>query len=227
MKKILTWILDWIFPRFCIFCLREGSLLCVNCRPKLEPVAVQVCPGCERVNQKGMVCHDCRAKWGIDSLQVCFRSNICMRRLVHLYKYQNMYDLDEPIVDMIVGLDLAKEKFDLVMAVPLTKKRQRWRGYNQSERLARLVAKRRDLFYFDCLARRHDRVPQVKLGRVERKGNVRGVFVLKLEPKSILGKKILIVDDVCTTGSTLNECAQVLKKAGAKGVSGLVLARGV
>ena len=116
---------------------------------------------------------------------------------------------------------------DYILAVPLHKKRLRWRGFNQAEYLAKRVADHFGLiFRDDIIIRQKYTPPQVKIRDYkERAKNIKGAFKC-LSPRSIKNKKIILIDDVCTTLSTLGECAKVLKKAGAKEVWGLVLARG-
>lgn len=115
----------------------------------------------------------------------------------------------------------------IVMPVPLSKKRLRWRGFNQSELLATEFAKHfsLNLNSSDLIRSRHTK-PQTKLKEIERKENVKNCFAVVGNGGDLKNKIILLIDDVVTTGSTLNECAKVLKQAGAREVWGLAVAKG-
>jgi ComF family protein len=114
---------------------------------------------------------------------------------------------------------------DLVLPVPLHPRRLRWRGFNQSALLARAIAARAerpvDVW---TLARARPTPPQVGLGEADRRRNVSGAFVVR-QPAVVRGRTILLIDDVMTTGATVDECARVLRRAGAQWVDVLVVAR--
>lgn len=114
-------------------------------------------------------------------------------------------------------------EFDCVTSVPLSRKKEVERGYNQAELIAKRIGKIRKIPYKKILKRRHSTVPQNKLGKIEREENLLDVF-FSVSSK-IRHKNILIVDDIYTTGATLNQCAKVLKKAGAENVFSVTIAR--
>lgn len=149
---------------------------------------------------------------------------------IHLLKYGKKSPLSRPLSN------LARETFfrlwgvggiDLIVPVPLHVKRLRERGFNQALILIRKWAKQEQII-FDGLTLYRNRwtEPQTTLSRIERWKNIKGAFSLR-HPGRIKGRKILLVDDVYTTGATVNECARVLMKAGAKFVDVLTLARAV
>jgi ComF family protein len=114
---------------------------------------------------------------------------------------------------------------EVVVAVPLHSSRQRMRGYNQSEELAReLAGLAGKPFVAGALARIRDTRPQVGLKRDERRDNVRNAFAV-VQPGRIAGREVALVDDVLTTGATLSECARALAAAGARGVRGICFGR--
>ncbi|KKS13197.1 MAG: hypothetical protein UU70_C0021G0008, partial [Candidatus Yanofskybacteria bacterium GW2011_GWA1_41_6] len=114
----------------------------------------------------------------------------------------------------------------LLVPVPLHKKREYWRGFNQAELLARLIARHYRLDIGEGLVRSVDSIPQAKLeNRPKRLLNVQGLYKCK-KPEVFKDRHVILVDDVCTTGATLNECARVLKDAGAVSVIALAIARG-
>lgn len=122
-------------------------------------------------------------------------------------------------------LKIKMPEVDLVLPVPLHKKRLRHRGFNQSALLARHVAKRISIpLITDCLVRVKDTVPQVGLHAKERKKNIKNAF--EVRNKCIEAKRLMLIDDVFTTGATVRECSKVLKKAGAKDIYVVTLAHG-
>ena len=125
---------------------------------------------------------------------------------------------------MAAHLDLGATPADVLVAVPLHRSRERERGYNQSELLARAVSKETGIdFLFRALSRTRDTPPQVSItGHEERKRNLEGAFA---STGDVSGLRVLLVDDVVTTGSTMSACASVLKAGGATRVWGLALAR--
>ncbi len=149
---------------------------------------------------------------------------------IHLFKYRGKTEIGRVLGRMMADFAASAwppEAFDLILPVPLHKKRLRNRGFNQAVILGREIAKRFALpLDFSSLRREVGTDPQVGLGRKDRRTNVRGAFAVR-RPERIRGRKILLVDDVCTTGSTLNECAAVLLRAEAKTVTLLTLARAV
>jgi len=149
-----------------------------------------------------------------------------LRKLIHLYKYSGMKPLARTLAVLMERAISIDEPFDAVVAVPLHW-RKRWsRGFNQAELLARHVAKKRGIPALDVLLRRRATDVQAGLAIAGRRRNVAGAFALrkKTEPR-ITGKKILLIDDVMTTGATASACASALKRGGAKSVSLLTLAR--
>jgi ComF family protein len=161
-----------------------------------------------------------------------------VRRLIHLFKYEPyLKALSQPLADFILShLALLKmEEGEQILerlnpsfltAVPLSGRRQRQRGFNQSAELAKELAKKLSIPLLDgCLIKVKNTASQVELSEKERKENVKGAFLVK-KSAGVKDQKIILIDDVYTTGSTMEECARVLKKAGAKQVWGIVVARG-
>jgi ComF family protein len=147
-----------------------------------------------------------------------------LRQLIHLYKYGKIETLARPLSEFLVRALPVEESFDVVIAMPIHW-RKRWeRGFNQAELLARPIAKRYGLGLSSNLQRSRYTKPQAGLSETERRTNLKGSFQVQ-RPAEIAGKRILLVDDVFTTGATLRTAAETLKKAGARRVSALTLAR--
>lgn len=147
-----------------------------------------------------------------------------LQKLIHLFKYGKVETLADPLSRLLLRALPRDVNFDLVMAVPMHW-RKRWeRGFNQAERLAQPVAKRFGLRLANHLQRQRYTPAQASLNDRERQKNMRGSFAVR-RPKEVQGKRVLLIDDVFTTGATLRAAAGALKSAGAAHVSVLTLAR--
>jgi ComF family protein len=148
-----------------------------------------------------------------------------LREAIHVYKYRPLRALGGPLAAWMAEQVRMTVQLELAMPVPLHAKRLRSRGFNQALLLARGVSDRFSvqLSYDNLIRTRHTR-PQVELSGKERAENVRGAFGVA-RPGEVRDRKVLLVDDVFTTGATMNECAKVLKEAGAASVTVLTLAR--
>ncbi len=245
-----NFILDLFFPKLCFGCGAEGEWICSKCLGKMEVVKVAFCPNCKKPTIFGEVCETCRSKVFIDGVVVCahFKEGV-LREAIHNFKFNFVFDVGNFFGKMMVAKTknyecriqntwLSRDNpgvvpagFDLVVPVPLHKKRFAFRGFNQAEILSRVICRERSRPFptgwaINCsgLKRIKHTTPQSELDREERLKNLKEVFVWSGE--KLFGKKILLVDDITTTGSTLEECAKVLKSAGAESVWGIVLARG-
>ncbi len=221
--------LDVIFPKRCLGCKKFDTWLCDKCHARFGLVVEQRCPLCTNViTPSGITCLKCKHKSNtfIDGVFVASYQDIFLKKVIHAYKYRFIKELSAPLALLLAqSLQNAHLKVpDLIMPVPLHDRRMRWRGFNQSQ----LLAQELDLqipLVCDNLKRLKFTAAQVKVkNRQKRLKNLEGVFGLN-DSKAIAGKKILLIDDITTTSTTFNECARVLKKAGALKVTGLALAR--
>jgi ComF family protein len=147
-----------------------------------------------------------------------------LRGLIHLFKYSGMKPLARPLAAFLERAIPVDQAFDAVVAVPLHW-RKRWdRGFNQAELLAKRVARRRGVPLLNALKRKRATEVQATLASAGRRRNVAGAFSIRSKA-DVKGKRILLIDDVMTTGATAGACASVLKRAGAKSVSLVTLAR--
>lgn len=222
-------ILDWIFPVNCLGCGRSGHYLCDACVLTINFNPHQRCAVCNRLAIDGLTHVRCKTSLTIDGVWAlsCYRG--VMRQAVRKLKYSLVRDLSSTFTNlMLARLPDSFRSFDMVMPVPLYGSRQRWRGFNQSEILAKNLAHALNLHHQNSLLRTRPTIPQAQLkSRVSRQENIRDIFSL---PKAVGGttffnKSILIIDDIATTGTTLRQAAVPLKQAGAKAVWGLVWAR--
>ncbi|MEN8252481.1 MAG: ComF family protein, partial [Patescibacteria group bacterium] len=230
LSKIKKLLLDGLFPIRCLGCGKFDEWICNDCHSSLPILTEQHCPVCKKHETlDGKTCPECisSGKNIIDGVFVASHYNDkLLKKSIHYFKYRFVYHLSEPL-SLLLAQSLQNSTLstpDIIIPVPLHKRRLRWRGFNQ----AYLLAKNLDLqipLNTDILKRIRYTAPQVKKkNRHKRQENLINAFVIE-DNSQISGKNILLIDDVITTGTTLTECARVLKNAGAKTVFCLVLAR--
>ncbi|HTA41339.1 MAG TPA: ComF family protein [Bryobacteraceae bacterium] len=175
------------------------------------------------------VCAACRAGLrGFDHAASFGLYEGALRSLIHLFKYSGMKPLARPLAAYMERALSKDETFDAIVPVPLHWRKQWDRGFNQADLLARQIAKKRALPVLRALRRKRGTATQAGLASAGRRRNVAGAFVLRSTAKTdprLAGKRILLIDDVMTTGATASACASVLKRGGAESVSLLTLAR--
>ncbi len=236
--SVSEFFLDTLFPFFCLGCQRHGFWLCPTCLSSLPLRNIQHCPQCFRnITPSGQVCFACKdaSSPAIDGIFVAsYYKERLLSRIIHSYKYRFVAALAKPLGEFL-GQTLTHSSLplpDLIIPVPLHPRRLRFRGFNQSALLAKelslnlLPALEIPLLTEGLLRTRYTK-PQMKTdSREERLMNLRGAFALAPGTENSLnGKSIWLIDDVATTGTTLEECALLLKKNGALSVFGIVLGR--
>jgi len=219
--------LDFFFPRWCVGCGKEGNFLCHSCRQQLPRIMPSLCPMCGRPQSTGILCPNCVA-WQakIDGIRSPFRFDGLIREAIHQLKYRNLRALAVTLAQLFQDYLAANPvPGEVLVPVPLHHKRLRERGYNQSSLLARELGKLINLpVVDDCLTRQKHAPPQARTSNAsERLSNVADAFTC--HDRRLQDKQILLIDDVSTSGATLDACAGALKAAGAASVWGLVLAR--
>jgi len=169
------------------------------------------------------VCSRCRSGLtGYDSAYSFGYYEGVLKDLIHLFKYTRIEPLAQPLGDLLLRAVPLDQRFDLVVPVPLHWRRRLWRGFNQAELLAR--PHRLGVTVSDALRRSRNTETQASLSPSERRSNVAGAFVLR-HPDAVRGQRILLIDDVLTTGATVGAAATVLRHGGARYVAVLTLAR--
>ncbi len=228
-------LFDLIFPKFCLGCNKWGAYLCLNCQKEILQGDL-VCPICEKLAIGGKTHPICTKKYGLDGLWSLGVYGGTLKKGIQKLKYKFVTELAEALVNLLLIYsakytplfieEIKKNRGEgwIIVPVPLYPKREKWRGFNQSALLAKILAKKLGLKYGDYLLRIKHTKPQMKLKGWERKKNIKNAFALAVN-SSLLAESILLVDDVWTTGSTLKECCKVLKLGGAKKVWALTLAR--
>jgi len=145
-----------------------------------------------------------------------------LRKLIHLFKYRGMRRLAQPLGALLGEAMPRDRQFDLVTAVPLHWRRRWQRGFNQAELLGKVIGRRRGIRSMNVLRRGWATRAQAGLSNAQRRENVAGAFRAR---RRVAGLRVLLVDDVMTTGATAGACARALKQAGAKSVALAALAR--
>ncbi len=227
LTKLKGIALDLLFPRWCVGCGSEGDFICPTCLKSLPRINPPLCPRCGRPQLNAVICPVC-VGWqaDIDGIRAPFKFDGAVRRAIHELKYKNVRAiaalLGHWLGDYLADYPLPAE---VLVPVPLHHKRLRERGYNQSRLLARELAKLSGLPLVDgCLVRERYTTPQARTSNVdERRNNVADAFACR--DRRLEGRAVLLIDDVATSGATLDACARVLKEAGAGSVWGLVLAK--
>ena len=229
VAKLMGMTLDFLFPQRCVGCGTEGSFLCSSCRRSLPRIMPPLCPRCGKPQPSGILCPSC-VSWQaeIDGIRSPFRFDGVMRQAIHQLKYRNVRALAASLARLLQDYLITNSvPGGVLVPVPLHQKRLRERGYNQSSLLAQELSKLINLPVVDnCLFRRQHAPPQARTSTVEeRRGNVADAFACR--DHRLQGKQVLLIDDVSTSGVTLDACAGALKAAGATSVWGLTLAKEV
>ena len=234
--------LNILFPQFCLKCNREGFLVCFDCLSIIDLNPFQYCPFCSapnRVIQNGK-CQS-HQNFKLNGLfSACDYKNPLVKKMLFLFKYEPyIKNLGLPLASLIISHFALAEKQEIFnpsasseqapsaifMPVPLFKRKEKKRGYNQSAIIAKILSIYYQLpFQKNNLIKIKNTKSQTEFSRQEREQNIANAFAIK-NPDLISGKTIFLVDDVFTTGSTLEECAETLKANGARKVFGIVVAR--
>jgi len=218
-------LLDFFFPRRCLGCGQWGHYFCQECVKKIKLIERPICPVCGQAAIGGKTHPRCQTKYSLDGLTSIFVYESLIKEAIGQLKYKFITDLAEELVNLVPESKLYSEA-KILLPLPLHPRRQRWRGFNQAELLGEILAKKFNWpLRREVLERYRYTQPQVKLKAKERKKNIRGAFRIKPKVKIDKQLKVWLFDDVWTTGSTLREAGQVLKRAGTEEVWGLTLAR--
>ncbi|MDO8530028.1 MAG: ComF family protein [bacterium] len=237
MDNIKEFLLELLFPSFCLDCKKEGSFLCTDCKATLEISEYNYCLCSQhplRLPSAAGKCSRCQGK-KLSGLYFAlpYKEKFLTRKLIYQFKYEPyLKSLSKVLAEILLEhFVIAKNNTQAIwensifIPVPLQIKKQKDRGYNQAQELAKELGQTLSLpLITDNLVKIKATAPQMELSAKERQENLIGVFTIK-NPAKIAGKKVFLVDDVYTTGATMEECARVLRAAGAKSVWGIAIAR--
>jgi competence protein ComFC len=226
LTKLKEIALNLLFPQWCVGCGKEGALICCSCYQSLPRIMPSLCPRCGKPQPNGILCPSC-VNWQaeIDGIRSPFRFDGVIRQAIHQLKYRNLRALAAPLAKLLNDYLITNPTpREVLVPVPLHPKRLRERGYNQSNLLAHELGKLTNLpVVDDCLIRLRHTPPQARTSTVdERRSNVSKTFSCR--DNRLQDREVLLIDDVSTSGATLDACASALKTDGATSVWGLVLA---
>lgn len=234
--NLLQWFLDCLFPKECLLCKQEGGYWCSQCQSFAYIRYAARCFGCSNTNEKSGLCRDCQPCYAFDGICIAadYEEEI-VGSLIRTFKYKFVTSLADELSIFIkkeieiflkqshAGYSIDQNFFSaVVMGVPLSERRRRWREFNQAELLAEQIAAYCNLECNNTLLKRQHRKPQARLNSSERINNLVGSFYVTGKAPSI----VILVDDVVTTGATLHEAARALKDAGTTEVWAFVVAKG-
>ena len=227
LQQLGLYLTDLLFPPHCAGCQSTGYVLCPTCLVQIQPGREKRCNHCHSHITPAGLCKACRYRLlSLSGLRTVGFHQGPLRTCIHALKYQGNKRLAEPLGQLLAqayqdyGL-----RADWIVPVPLHRERLRQRGYNQATLLAKVCADQVGLpLREDLVIRQRATAVQMNLGVRERLQNVKGAFAYAAKGP-VRGCNILLIDDVCTTGATIEACAAPLLEAKACSVWGLVLAR--
>lgn len=230
-------LLSLFYPPHCALCradTEDGIHLCADCGKSARRILAPFCQRCSQPFDGAIsgefTCSNCADRdLHFECAVAPFLSRGAVREFIHRFKYNRHLYLRHPLVDwMEVGLAderLRRTSVDAFVPVPLHPARRREREFNQAEVLAQLLSRRSGIPMEACLERIRYTTTQTRLDRHERMENLRGAFRVR-HTSQVTGRHLILIDDVFTTGSTVEECARVLRAAGAASIRVLTVARG-
>jgi len=232
IKRYLKALKDIFFPALCFSCERRinQDYLCEDCFEKIEflyPPLCKLCSAPIKDNKTGL-CKDCRGGHSFYERVISVTSyKEPIPLLIHLFKYNHFDYIGEFLaflmVDHLLKIGFGFSNYDFITCVPLHPAKERERDYNQSSIISKILSLHFKIpFKDDIIYQTRYHKSQTRLSKEKRKRNIKGSFEVK---KDLKDEKIILVDDVFTTGSTVKECAKVLKEKGAKSITVLTLSK--
>lgn len=225
LVRLLQPAIRALWPAQCVGCSAPGEWWCSSCDAAVLPIRFRTCPRCHRQSDRGAYCHTCRRHGALTGILAGARYTEPLSTAIHALKYRHAAAIAPQLARYLIlplaeltGLNRA-----VLIPVPLHRYRLHTRGHNQAELLARLLSESMSLPLNTELVRHRATVSQTKLDRRHRAANVANAF--SWTGGSLKGRIAIIVDDVSTTGATLNACAKSLRAAGASQIWGLVVAQ--
>ncbi len=237
--RIVSILLDLIYPRFCLLCLKKINSaseynICSLCALTIKPIKPPFCVKCgtvlKQISQiRNNGCSKCtNKKYYFDQALSACKYQGSIKTLLHLFKYKHKIKTGNFLADILIKFitdNLDINNIDLILAVPLHKHKFRERGFNQAQVLANRIGIKLGIRNsVNNLCRIKKTTSQVKLTADKRRNNTLGAFISK-KPEEFKDKRILLIDDIFTTGSTINQCARILKQSKAARITCLTIAR--
>ena len=237
-RELVSAISNIIFPPQCLACAemldpQVKSVFCSSCLPKIRFISGSICPVCGiaffNSPAENHICGNClTARPHFARARAVASFETVIMDTIHKFKYGRNVVIGDGLGSFMASFsfpDFDFVEYSLIIPVPLNIKKLRERRFNQSLLLARALGKKHRIpVNFSLLKRHKFTLTQTGFNRAEREKNIKGAFIIT-DKKKIAGKNIILVDDVYTTGATVNECSKMLKKCGAKDIAVLTLAR--
>lgn len=220
---MLDGITKLLAPHTCVVCGREGSLLCVWCWPDALPAMPERCYRCSATSPESEVCKKCRASTPLRHAWVRAQYEGAAKDLVYALKFARAQAAALTIAELLDEAVPALPEGTIITYVPTATSRVRFRGYDQSRLIAKSFARHRGL-KLQTLLSRHGQSRQVGADRKHRAAQAAQNYRL-VPTAQISGKEVVVIDDILTTGATLESAARILKDAGAKQVNAAVFAQ--
>ncbi len=224
---------DFIFPKICVGCGFVGSYICLKCQKKLILINKDRCMYCGKLAEYGLTHYGCRKINGIDGISALYKYNNMMQKIIKTIKYRLATDVWKELC-MIASVEAENKwrRYKLIInniklqPIPLYKDRERLRGFNQAQFVARLIQPIFGGVIVNKLKRVKNTLPQAEQDKnIKRYINVKHAFK-GAKDNIVPGSKIVLIDDIYTSGATMMEAAKALKQAGTSFVYGITLARG-
>ena len=230
MKNLINAFIDLFFPTFCVVCnnpiTHQDNHICEECLNLIKSTKTLTdrCSVCSSPFEDGKCSFCTERKVYIDQNICCFDYDGAVKKLMGGYKFRGHKRISKVFSLLFINTVVNIPKADIITSVPITKKKKWKRGYNQSQVFAKELGRHYRLKYLKLLKESKKTLVQHELNITERFFNILGRYTV-LNKSHVLRKTIILVDDVFTTGATVNECARVLKEAGAEKVFSITMAR--
>lgn len=239
LEKIGNRILDVVFPRMCVSCGKEGGYICEKCSVFLGEANL-ICPVCNTASFGGARHILCESKYSLNGLASMWEYEGILKQLISQIKYIGItHPIKELVERAFHTMTADQQRFasflsflfqnDTVLTfVPIFRRKEKWRGFNQSQLIAKEIGRVIGKETVSLLEKVRETEAQAHLNKEERLQNLKDAFCFEFRDSNFeIPPKVVLMDDVWTTGATMRECAKELKKAGVKEVWGFTLARTV
>ncbi len=238
IKTTLQTSLTVLFPAFCVSCGKEGRYLCEKCHVFAGEASL-ICPVCQESSFTGETHAKCKNRYGLNGLANCWEYEGAVKKILGRIKYRGITNAIQELAAISFQMMAADQaRFDTffkflldeprITYVPMFSAKEKKRGFNQAKLIAKKLAKINGQAVLSLLTKTKNTKSQTELTKKERLENVKNTFAIakgRLKSDFNQIKRVVLVDDIYTTGATMQECCKVLKKAGAKEVWGFTLAR--
>lgn len=232
ISKIINFFWNLIFPVECVVCGQDGCYWCDSCKNKIQYLDEQICLFCNKNQTTTGICESCLSQTALaEIISVAKYKDTVLEKVIHELKFNYLEKLAEDLANLLSLKIIQKQKAvelsqAVLIPIPLHKKRFLQRGFNQSELIAKIIsAKFNCELKTDILYRQKSTSQQAKLDRQQRLENIKQAFRC-WQPDTIKNRIVYLLDDVFTSGATMNEAAKVIRACGAQKVIALVVAHG-